>query len=248
MVAALFLNQSSKFGITDIDDYPAHAGVNIDRTGIVGEWYAASALLAADGAQVSCVPNMTPGASSAALPGAGDLLSQSGTGAPAYVNNGLNGAPSILLDGTNDRMLALFPLVQPCTLYHAIKPLTFVSGERLIGTQTALQGGDIFFSGTSPNVRASAGTQSGLNANLTLGNWHVVATVFNGASSVLRIDNTTETTGDFGANNPNGLTIGGALAVATAHMEWAASFAFNTAHDGARRAATVAAIQAALGI
>ena len=58
----------------------------------------------------------------------------------------------------------------------------------------------------------SAGTTYGTDSSLTLGNYGVVAAVFNGASSVLQVGNVSQAAGNAGANNAGGITIGASSA------------------------------------
>ena len=55
--------------------------------------------------------------------------------------------------------------------------------------------------------RTSYGAAAAANTGLTLGAWHVVCEVINGANSSITVDNGTPTTGDAGANNPGGITL-----------------------------------------
>jgi len=61
---------------------------------------------------------------------------------------------------------------------------------------------------SSPNIRAYAGAGSTESSSLAVGAYGVVTIVFNGASSILKVNNTADITGNFGALNGGGLTVG----------------------------------------
>ena len=92
-----------------------------------------------------------------------------------------------------------------------------------VGKQVSWTNGDIFCDGnatgtlyinqasSSPNITASANnstTTVGLNAGLAVGSVGVVSAVFNGASSSLQVNRAAAVTGDVGAGNAGGLTLG----------------------------------------
>jgi len=115
---------------------------------------------------------------------------------------------SVWFDGVDDIIGPVtFTWNQPSVIFLVVNPLTWVSTAQLF------QGGSnnnmkVYQTGTSPGVRPSFGTTGGENSNLTLETWHILKLVGNGTSGILQIDETTATEGNFGANNPGGLTLG----------------------------------------
>jgi hypothetical protein len=73
----------------------------------------------------------------------------------------------------------------------------------------------------SPQITLYAGANAASNSGMTLAANHVITDIFNGASSKLAVDNNSYTTGDPGAANPGGATIGArASAANNADMLW----------------------------
>ena len=95
---------------------------------------------------------------------------------------------------------------QPVFIYAVIRQDSWVANEYIF---TSYNNYNIYFQQrtATPNVRIAAGTPSGNNANMSIGTFYIVRILFNGASSKLQINNTTATTGDFGANAMDGLAI-----------------------------------------
>ena len=117
---------------------------------------------------------------------------------------------SILFDGSDNFMKCdAFTLNQPETVYLLGKQVTWSSGDywcdgnidaRMIIQQTNL--------GASPQLRLFAGLGTGSNSDLAVDTYGVIAAVFNGASSVLQVNKGTAVTGNVGANNAAGFTLG----------------------------------------
>jgi len=60
----------------------------------------------------------------------------------------------------------------------------------------------------TPNLSAYAGIASAVNTNLAINTWGIVRVLFNGATSKLQVNATAATTGNFGAIDMNGFTLG----------------------------------------
>lgn len=119
-------------------------------------------------------------------------------------------SPSLLFDGTAHFMQAAFTLNQPNTIYIVFKQVTWTildtvfdgdEGGVSITAQLAQSTG-------TPKLTIFAGSIIGDNANLAVGAYGVAAAVFNGASSSLTIDSTAALTGNAGAGNAGGMTLG----------------------------------------
>lgn len=142
-----------------------------------------------------------------------DLLQATPTNQPTITADG------VLFDGINNYMKAnTFTLIQPEHVYIVFRQLSWVRYEIIfdgIGNTT----GYLMQDASSPNLKISAGTQSA-EVSLTLGNWGIVRALFNGAASKLILNNGTPVTGNFGAANLNGFTLGrGGTSGGTSNIE-----------------------------
>lgn len=120
------------------------------------------------------------------------------------------GSPQLLFDGAADFLQIAFTANQPMTRYSVIKQTTWTIAEALMDgaaggvASTAL----LSQSTTTPNITIFAGSALADNGNLAVKAFGVVTEVYNGVSSSLKVNATTTTTGDAGAGNSDGLTVG----------------------------------------
>jgi len=115
---------------------------------------------------------------------------------------------SILFDGVDNFLKAdAFTFIQPEAIYLLAKQVTWVANRYLFDGNTSFTG-SIWQNGTSPELKAYAGTNSAVNAGLPVDTYGVMCVVFDGASSLFQIDNNSPITGDFGASNLSGFTLG----------------------------------------
>jgi hypothetical protein len=123
---------------------------------------------------------------------------------PLYSANG------VLFDGTNDFLkTGAFTLNQPEFIYMVVKPVSWVQYDYIfdgIANNTGAFYDQLPNSGVG--VTASAGTASATNNNFTIGNYHIIRILFNGASSKLIVDATTPTTWNCGSANMGGFCLG----------------------------------------
>ena len=154
---------------------------------------------------------------------------------------------SILFDGVDNFMQAAFTLNQPCAYYFLGKQITWTSGDRILdgvaGTVIINQSG----SGTSLAISAGVGLPFSVDPGLDT--YFVACAVFNGASSVAQL-NTSSATGDAGAANPGGVTVGSAR---TGGAQWSniqvkEVIIFAAAHDATTRARVIRYLAAVGGI
>lgn len=130
-------------------------------------------------------------------------------GWPAQIVGASNGN-TILFDGIDNFLRAAgFTLNQPTTVYLLAKQVTHVANDTLVDGNTAGSGA-IIQAAASPDIKVTAGTDLGDDSNLILDTYGVIVAVFNGASSVLRVDNNAPINGAAGALNMSGLTLGAA--------------------------------------
>jgi hypothetical protein len=117
-----------------------------------------------------------------------------------------NGRVVVRGDGVDDFLQVAFALNQPVYIAAVLQQRSWSAGSRLwdgatSGTTQLLQ------AGTTPNLRAQ--TTAALNsASLAVGAFGIIEVLYNGASSILRVNNNADVTGDAGASNAGGLTLG----------------------------------------
>lgn len=134
-----------------------------------------------------------------------DLLQGTDTNRPA-----LQADSSILFDGVDNFLkCSAFTFNQPYTVYILGKQITWADSDRIF-SGNAVNTMDLHQSsgGVSPQVSLSAGSGAANNGEWALNVYAAVASVFNGASSSLRVNNTAATTGDAGAGNAGGFELG----------------------------------------
>ncbi len=146
---------------------------------------------------------------------------------------------SIVWDGTDDVLsTSAFTLNQPATVY-------------LLGQQVTWTGNDVIFDGAggvsfmqqfnaSPSIRLFAGSGVADNTNWTVGAYAAVASVFNGASSLIQVNNTAPTTGNAGAGNFGGFFLGAnSVSSVFANVQLKEVILFAGAHDAPTRARVI---------
>jgi len=119
----------------------------------------------------------------------------------------INADGSLTFDGIAQYMTMATTLVQPEVVIAVFKQIAFQNGNTILSG--ALNNSmNIYQSVTSPNINLYAGTSITANTNLAVGVYGIVAATFNGAGSLLQVNNTAATTGNAGAANGGGLTVG----------------------------------------
>lgn len=142
----------------------------------------------------------------------GDLISE-GTSlrAPELLVNGnpSSDGDAIDFDGVGNRLVVSggFTWNDPATIYLVMKANAFGVNDSFIDGVSAATF-LIFQTGTTPNMALFSGATAANNTDLALSTWGIICAVFDGASSSLRINNNTKTTGDPQAANPGGLNVG----------------------------------------
>jgi hypothetical protein len=127
-----------------------------------------------------------------------------------------------------------FTLNQPCTVYLLVNQLTWTDTDLFCDGLAATCA--IAQSTTTPAIVVNAGSAAASNTKLTVATYGAVAAVFNGASSSIKVNNTAETTGNAGANNPGGFVLGGSRAGATfGNIQVKEVIVFADAHDATTR-------------
>lgn len=157
---------------------------------------------------------------------------------------------SILFDGVADYLkTAAFPLVQPETVYLLGEQVSWTNGDFLFDGVGEVQGGSVRQAGSSPAIGLHLfGTPfGGGNGNWPLGSSAAICAVFNGASSLLQIDETAPTTYNGTAANMGGFTLGAASNFSgPANIRVREIAIFSAAHDAETRAQMIAYLRGLL--
>jgi len=153
------------------------------------------------------------------------------------------GRSSVLFDGVDDFLkTAPFTLNQPETVYFVGKQVSWTLDEIIYdGDNIASLGRMVLYQTTaSPGLSMFAGTVLPV-ASLAVGSVGVVASVFNGASSLTTINRGTATTGNAGTNNGGGFTLGVEASTTGrwSNIQVSAVAIFSTAHDARTRARVI---------
>lgn len=169
------------------------------------------------------------------------LKQATATNQPAKQGDG-----SILFDGVDNYLKCdAFTLIQPETIYLLGKQVGYTAIDTVMdgNTVNTLR---LFQSGASPAVVLNAGSGDvASNSNWTLNTYATVAVVLNGASSLIQVNATTATTGNPGAGNMGGFTLGaGGNSTAFANIQVKEVAIYSVAHDEATRAQVIAYMNA----
>lgn len=160
-----------------------------------------------------------------------DLLQATDGNRPLLQTDG-----SILFPGVDEFLqTADFTLNQPITIYILFKQITYLANNRIFdGNGVAVV--TLRQASSSPNLRINAGGDS-LENPLVLNTYGAVACVFNGAASLLQVNNTISTGASVGANNAGGLTLGAAGDGASlwTNMQVKELIIYSAAHDASFR-------------
>lgn len=156
---------------------------------------------------------------------------------------------SVLFDGVANTMAtAGFTLNQPFTEYALLKQVAWGAAGRPLTSGVAAAAGIIQRS-ASPIIGIAAPTGLGLDGNLAVGSYGIVAAVFNGASSSEQVNNNSATSGNAGTNNPGGLVLGSDAGATTfTNIQVKEVIAFSAAHDAATRAIVITYLAAVGGL
>jgi len=150
-----------------------------------------------------------------ALEGASTFIESSSNAATVTINTSgatpaqivVAGQPSLLFDGITHWLEATLTLNQPYTLLFVGNQLSWTSIDVMISGKTA-DVGSVYQAGTTPEFRLYSGVNSDVNPDWILRTYAVIQAVFNGASSISRVNLASPITSNAGTNNPTGITLG----------------------------------------
>lgn len=126
---------------------------------------------------------------------------------PGYTASGPNGKPAIVwADGTSKAMRSnTGSRSQPHSMFALVKPVAWTNNRYIWDGSSNFSA--LIQNGSTPNVQPYAGN-FGPAVALTVGSWQIITVIYDGASSVIQINNDTEQTGNFGSINPGGILLG----------------------------------------
>jgi hypothetical protein len=173
-----------------------------------------------------------------------NLVQATATNQPAYANG------VFTFDGVDNFMAAsTWSQTQPETIYLVLNQATWTSGDFFCDGSAAATA-VMYQTGVTPSVSIFAGTAAAANTNATVGAFHILCAVFNGASSSLKVDATAKTTGGAGAGNMGGFTLGSYAGGTTAYsrIDVKEGVVFSGAHDDATQSSVITALNNALTV
>ena len=121
-----------------------------------------------------------------------------------WKESGLNGHPVLRSDGTTDLENTSLAANQPTTVFIVAKPNASDTQIWIDGDHT----GSRNLIGNVADYFASAGTSLGAGGPITF-DWKYITAVYNGSSSVLRVNGVELKTGNAGLDNRQGVTLFG---------------------------------------
>lgn len=148
---------------------------------------------------------------------------------------------SVLFDGIAHYLESSFALTQPETVYMMFKQVTWTLNDYVMdgfGANTARVGQEV---GT-PKLQLYAGSFAAANGDLAVDTYGAVAIVFNGASSLIQVNENAATTGDAGAANMGGIVLGalGNGLSGFSNIQVKEVIVYSGAHDAGQRARNIA--------
>jgi len=156
--------------------------------------------------------------------------------------------PSLLFDGAAHYMKSTFALNQPETVYIVGKQVTWTLNDVIFdGGAAPCQ---LLQNSVTPRRALYAGTAiAAENTSGVIGTTDVICAVFSGASSSLQYNTGAASTGNPGAQNPGGFTIGSSyLGTGFANIQAYEALIYNVAHDAATRANIIRALMSKHGV
>lgn len=161
------------------------------------------------------------------------LAQATGTKQPLWISSAQNSLPGVRFDGTSDSMAAAnFTFNQPETVYIVFKQIGWTNLCDVFDG-SAMNNMRLYQKTASPRLGTYAGAYGPDTTSLAVGTHGLTTAIFNGASSELRINAGTAQTGNVGANNGGGLTVGSHVGGAGffSNIEVCEIIGYSSAHD-----------------
>lgn len=148
-----------------------------------------------------------------------DLVQLTASKQPLYTAASGSTPAYLTFDGTDDYMrTAQFMQPQPVTRYTVARQISWTSGRYLWDGAAGANSGATIQTTASPQVNLNAGSSAAGNTDWAVGTDAVITSVLNGASSSIRVNRGTATTGNAGSTSQSGITIGASGAVIVANF------------------------------
>ncbi len=167
-----------------------------------------------------------------------DLTQSTAGKKPIWTASQLNGYAAVLFDGANDFLIESggFTLEQPITIYMVFKQTTWTSADR-VWDGAASNSMALIQQATSPDLAMYAGNFVTSNTTLVVNNYGAMVCIYNGVSSYHQINNETAVTGNCGASDGSGFTLGANFNGSTgwSNIAVAEIIIYSTAHDADTR-------------
>lgn len=191
-------------------------------------WYKADALV---------LSNADPVASWTDSSGAGNHIVGTLLQRPTYNTNVQNGLPAVTFDGVANELGDAFTSAQPCTFYLAVKPVTFAVNARYFDG-SAVNNSTFRQRGAADTIGLFAGASLDTAAfGDFIGAWKIITVTANSVSSLIQVGSASAVTGDAGATNPDGFTLGNAPGgLAAINATFGEVVIYSAAHDAGTRA------------
>lgn len=123
------------------------------------------------------------------------------TGTPHWSNTG------VLFDGVGDYFKSgAFTITTPAWIWVVFKQITNAYGDRIFDGIDNNSGG-VYQNNDGNGLVATAASALSSNTDLALNTWGIMRVKFNGAASLLQINNGSATTGDTGSSNMGGFKL-----------------------------------------
>jgi len=148
---------------------------------------------------------------------------------------------SILGNGVNQFLKTdAFTLVQPETIYFLGKQVTWTALDAFFDGNAVNTGKLRQDNSSSPSLESYAGVVLPLFGSLPLDTYRVITTIFNGASSLIQANNIAPLTGNAGAANMGGFTLGASgTPDRYSNIQVKEILIYSEAHDAATRAKVI---------
>jgi len=137
-------------------------------------------------------------------------IEESSGGRPRLTANGIlfNGTGEVLVTGAKDS----WTWNQPAAIYIVYRPISWTANDVIYDGNNAAgpQYCQLYQYSTTPRILPRANSQVFFNDYSQVGEWAVVAVLFDGAGSWMIVNNCAAQTDNLGTRAPNGLTLGAA--------------------------------------